>query len=101
MCDTPRIILDLIGGSEDGIQYESPIANGYYWQAHHGRVGARFRMIPEARLLDQIVVRNQHEFERSHYEIYEIQERRDDWDHIYIRARYIGREHTTAIDPDE
>jgi hypothetical protein len=40
MPNTPHTILELIGGSEDGIRYESPIAGGYYWQADHGCVVA-------------------------------------------------------------
>jgi len=35
MPDTPHITLELIGGSEDGVRYESPIACGYYWQADY------------------------------------------------------------------
>jgi hypothetical protein len=83
--------MDLVGGSEDGTRYDGVIANPYYWQADYGRVGARFKLIPDARLLDQVVTRKATEFDRHHFEIYEIEERREEWDHIYVRARYLGR----------
>jgi len=101
MTDTPHIILELIGGSEDGIRYEGPIANGYYWQADYGRVGARFQLLPDARFRDQLIHRKLADFEPGHYEVYEIEERREEWDHVYVRARYIGRKGTISLKPSE
>jgi hypothetical protein len=96
--EAPHVILDLVGGSEDGVRYEGAIANPYFWQADHGRVGARFQLIPDARFRDQLFNRNQTDFDPAHYEIYEIEKRREEWDHIFVRARYIGRKDSTPVE---
>ena len=42
MPETPRIIMDFVGGSEDDTRYDDSVpARVYYWSADHGRVGAR------------------------------------------------------------
>jgi hypothetical protein len=97
--DDPRIIMEFVGGSEDGSRYENTVqARVYYWGADHGRVGSRFLVIPEGRFIENIASRKEPPFfEAEHYEVYEIAERRDEWDHVYVRAEYLGRENSIPV----
>jgi hypothetical protein len=42
------IRFEFVGGSLDGKVYQGPIANPFYWQTEHGRVGCRFKVASEA-----------------------------------------------------
>jgi hypothetical protein len=92
--DDSRIIMEFVGGSEDGSRYDNTLqARVYYWSAEHGRVGARFHVIPEARFTHELANgESASEINPEHIEVYEIAERRDEWDHIFVRAQYLGRD---------
>lgn len=101
MPETPNVVLELTGGSEDGAVWEGGHVLGYYWQAKGGQVGARFRVIPDYTIHNLLRVTNEEEekaFPAPLCEVYEVTERREEWDHVHLWAKYLGRESEWPVD---
>ena len=87
MSDTPNVILEFIGGSEDGAVLRSPLANPYYWATDEARLGAVFNVFPTHTFLTKSLGA----ISGSERLIYRIVERRQEWDHVFVRAEFVGR----------
>ncbi len=78
---------EFVGGCRDGQKFQGMLANPFYWQSDHGRVGARFR-VASAAAVDALLQGEptgpilQHE--------YEIVENRVEQGVRYVRAEARG-----------